>query len=107
MEHARKCYGFLRMPQLRSRCRVGETIAKRLRMSWRRILFVVNYPSHMGPRLLRKLTELVRGNDAELELYQPAFEWGMHKGGIGSVSSDIETRKTLERRHGELDGVMQ
>lgn len=74
-------------------------------MSWRRILFVVENPNFVGPRVLRKLAELARGCDAELELYQPAFEWGMQKGGIGSVASDIETRETLERRRAELDHV--
>jgi universal stress protein E len=70
------------------------------------MLFVMDHPTHVGPRLLRKLAELARGCDAELELYQPAFEWSMYKGGIGSVVSDVETRETLERRHGELEGIV-
>jgi universal stress protein E len=76
-------------------------------MSWRHILFVMDQPSHLGPRLLRKLTELACGCDAELELYRPAFEWDMYKGGIGSISSDIETRATLARRDRELDPVIE
>jgi len=76
-------------------------------MSWRRILFVMGHANQVGSRLLRKLAELARGWDAELELYQPEFKWGMQKGGIGSVASDIETRETLERRHGELDRVIE
>jgi universal stress protein E len=76
-------------------------------MSRQRILFVMDRPSQVGPRLLRKLAALARGGDAELELYQPAFEWGMHKGGgIGSLTSDIETRATLERRDDELERIV-
>jgi universal stress protein E len=76
-------------------------------MDWRQMLFVMEHPSQVGPRLVRRLAELARGCDADLELYQPAFEWGMHKGGIGSIASDIETRETLDRRDSELDRVIE
>jgi universal stress protein E len=76
-------------------------------MSWHHILFVMGHRNQVSSRLLRKLAELARGCDAELELYQPTFEWGMHKGGIGSVASDIATRETLERRHDELASIVE
>src|SRR5690349_5174851 len=92
---------FYACPEGTSGAQLCVNIAPRAHMGWRHMLFVMDHPSQVGPRLLRKLAELARGCDADLELYQPAFEWGMHKGGIGSVASDIETRETLARRDSE------
>lgn len=77
-------------------------------MSWRHILFIVDSAGHVGPRMLRKLSHLARGLGAEVELFQPAFEWGMlNKGGLGSVASDAETHMTLEQRRRELDSLVE
>jgi universal stress protein E len=77
-------------------------------MSWRHILFAVDPSSHIGPRVMRKLIHLARACDAEIELYQCAFEWGaLRKGGIGSTVSDQEIRQVIEGRRGELDAVAQ
>jgi universal stress protein E len=77
-------------------------------MSSRRIVFVVGRAGHVPPRVVRKLVQLARSMDAEVQLYHPAFEWCvLQKGGVGSVTSDSETRAMVEQRHVELDGVVE
>ena len=77
-------------------------------MSSRRIVFVVDRAGHVPPRVVRKLVQLTRSMDAEIQLYHPAFEWCvLQKGGVGSVTSDSETRAMVEQRRVELDGVVE
>lgn len=76
-------------------------------MGWRRILFVLDCGNHVDPRIVRKVVELARGLEAEVELFEHAFEWGaVNKGGMGSLASDVETRSMQERRRAELDEVV-
>ena len=77
-------------------------------MAWRHIMFVVDPVGHVGPRLLRKLTHLARALEADVELFESAFEWGvLNQGGIGSGASDHETHETIQRRDRELNHVVE
>lgn len=77
-------------------------------MSTRRIVFVVGRAGHVAPRVIRKLVQLARCMDADVELYHSAFEWGaFQKGGVGSVTSDAETQVMASQRRVELDGVVE
>jgi universal stress protein E len=77
-------------------------------MNWHHILFAVDSSGHVGPRVLRKLVQLARALDAEVELFQCAFEWGaVRKGGIGSIVSDQEMGELAEGRRDELEDVAQ
>lgn len=76
-------------------------------MSSRRIVFVVGRAGEVSARVIRKLVQLARPLDAAIELYHCAFDWSvLHKGGIGSVTSDSETQAIADRRRFELDGVV-
>jgi len=57
---------------------------------------------------VRKLVQLARAMDAEVELYHSAFEWSaFQKGGVGSVTSDSETQAIAAQRRVDLDGVVE
>ena len=71
-------------------------------------MFVVGRAGQVAPRVVRKLVQLARSLDADVELYHAVFDWSVcQKGGIGSVTSDSETQAMADQRRVELDGVVQ